>query len=180
MKNVFYTILLFGCIACGLFAACTGGAYNANPGSNSNYVVNPLEPLKASQFTWSVPSTFGSMGGVINGTPWVASITSYTYTAGANILQGSTGSQIMYIYLKNTWAGNLYSMGYKQYNSYCNWSDSVGGQYNVYSSTLGNSGEVNMLINNNDTISGQFYCEGITNSGDIVAINNGYFNLKKY
>ncbi len=178
MKNVFYSILLFSCICIG-FAACTGGAYNASPSSNANYVINPLTPLTQSQFTWGVGSTVGAMGAVINGVPWATNNVSWGLDTGANVLHGILGSQIMYLYLKNVYTGNIYPMSYHQYNQSCTWSDSVGSTYNVYPSYYGNSGEVYITLNDSLSIQGMFYCEGITSTGQITAINNGYFNISK-
>ena len=177
MKNGFYSILLFAAISV-LFAACTGGAYDASPSSNANLLVNPLTPLKSSQFTWGVGAT-GSMGGTINGAAWVAASTSWSFINGGNQLIGYNGSQVMNLFLANTWAGNIYSMTFHQYNSACTWSDSVGSSYYSYPSYLGNSGEVYITENDSAFIRGMFYCEGVTPSGQIVAINNGYFNIAK-
>ena len=179
MKNVFVYFLLFGAVACGLFSACTGGAYNANPSSNANYVINPLEPLKASQFTWGVGSTTGTIGGVINGSSWSSTNAYWVLDSGSNDLYGSVGSAIIYLHLNGVYAGNVYSMGYQQYNQSCTFSDSVGSTYNSYYSYLGNSGEVYITENDSAFIRGMFYCEGISKTGEINAINNGYFNIQK-
>jgi len=180
MKNVILTILLFGAVACGLFSACTGGAYNASPGSNANYVINPLEPLKTSQFTWGVGSTTGTLGGVINGVAWSTNnATWYLDTTGTNDIVGNVGSVMIFLRLKGVYSNNLYSMGYQQYNQSCSYSDSVGSNFYAYYSYNGNSGEVYVTENDSAYIRGMFYCECIASTGQIAAINNGYFNIKK-
>ena len=181
MKNVFSTILLFGVVVCGLFSACTGGAYNATPSSNANYVINPLQPLKASQFTWGVGSTTGTLGGVINGVAWSTSNATWVLdTTGSNDIVGNIGSTMVFLRLKEVYTNNLYSMGYLQYDHACSYSDSVGKNYFAYYSYLGNSGEAYITENDSAYIRGMFYCECISASGQIAAINNGYFNIKKF
>ena len=180
MNKISFSILLIGGIICTVFAACTGGAYDASPNSNANYVVNPLEPLKASQFTWGVGSTAGDMGGVINGVAWSTSTATWVLDSGSNNLYGHVGSAMMYLHLNGVYTGNVYPMGYQEYNQSCTWSDSSGSAYNQYYSYLGNSGEVYVTLNDSATIQGMFYCECISTTGQITAINNGYFNISKY
>lgn len=179
MKNVFYSILLFAGI-CGVFAACTGGAYNASPTSNANFVINPLTPLTQSQFTWGVGSKVGAMGAVINGVPWATNNVFWIDTSGPNEVYGVLGSQVIHLHLNNVYGGNIYPMGFKLYEQNGSWSDSVGSVYNIYQSINGNSGEAYITENDTTYIRGMFYFEGITNAGQIAAVNNGYFNIKKY
>ncbi len=162
---------------CSLFAACSGD-YTANPDSNANGVVNPLTPLTSSQFTWTGTDP---MSATINGAGWVAGGSSWAIdTSGGNRLIGYLGSTVMYLYLKEVYAGNVYAMNYNGFNQSCTLADSVGGAYYTYYSFLGNSGEVKIIENDSAYIKGLFYCKGVTPSGQVVAINNGYFNIRKF
>ena len=185
MKNVFYAILLFAGICSVLSMSCTGGDYNASPGSNANYVVNPSTPLTQAQFNWSEGATpalwsgTGVMGGVINGVSWATNNAFWIDTSGPNELYGVLGAQVIHLHLNSVYGGNIYPMSFHQYNQNGTWSDSVSGSYNVYQSINGNSGEVYITENDSAYIKGMFYFEGITSTGQIAAINSGYFNISK-
>ena len=179
MKNGFYTILLFAVI-CGVFAACTGGNYNASPDNNANGAVNPLTPLTSSQFTWTGTDPISA---TINGVPWVASLGTWSFDTaggGANVLTGVSGSTVVQLYLSGVYAGNIYGMNYHDYGQFVDVSDSVSGAYYSYSSVYGNSGEVQIVENDSARIKGYFYAKCLTPSGQVLVINNGYFNLPKY
>lgn len=185
MKNVFYSILLFACF-CGVLASCTGGDYNASPNSNANYVVNPLKPLTATQFSWGEGTTaaiwsgLGVMGATINGSSWSTNNASwYVDTTGTTVVTGYVGSTIIQLKMNTIYTGKVYPMNFHDYNPYCQLSDSVGGSYLAYYSFNGNSGELYITENDSAYIKGMFYCECISNNGQITAINNGYFNISK-
>ncbi len=185
MKNVFNTILLFAVI-CGVLASCTGGDYNVNPGSNANYVVNPLKPLTSAQFSWGTGSTpaiwsgTGVMGGVINGVSWSTNnVTWNLATGGDNVIIGTVGAKVMRLDLPSVYSGNVYTMAFHDYLQTGTWSDSVGTSYVSYYSFFGNSGEVYITENDSAYIRGMFYFEGISNSNQITAVNSGYFSFAK-
>ena len=90
MKNIFYSILVLAG-ACFVVASCSNGAYNANPTSNANQSVDPLNPLTLSQFTWGGGS--GAVSGTVNGASWTAD-TAYFGT-------DSTGASDVIAYKKN-------------------------------------------------------------------------------
>ena len=178
MKNLFYSILLFAGV-CFAVASCSKGAYTASTDSNANNGVNPLTPLTAAQFDW-IGGGKDPMSANINGTPWVASGATWALdTVGGNIIIGNLGGQVMYLYLNQVYGGGVYSMGYHDYLTSGTWSDSVGSQYFSYASYLGNSGEVYITHNDSVYIQGLFYFKGITPSGQIVSVTDGYFKLNK-
>ena len=178
MKYIFYCFLLITGMS--LFSACSNGDYITNPSTNANASVNPLHPLKASDFNW--PGT-DPMSADINGVHFVASGCTYSFDSGKNILMGYNGSKTLTLYLMNAWVGNLYSMGYNQYNTSGYWTDSFGVINNYYFSNLGNSGGLYML--KNDTFSGGyikglFYFQGVNAQGEIINVTHGYFNVQKW
>ncbi len=179
MRKLLYSILLFAAIGFAL-ASCSKGAYNANTDSAANGGVNPLTPLTASQFDW-IGSGKDPMSANINGTPWTAGYATWALnSAGSNIIIGYLGGQVMYLSLNQVYAGNVYSMSYHDRADSSSWSDSVGSAYYSYSSYLGNSGEVYVTHNDSAYIQGLFYFKGITPTGQIVSITDGYFKLLKY
>ncbi len=179
MKNLLYSILLFAAIGLAL-ASCNKGAYNANTDSVANGGVNPLTPLTAPQFNW-LSSGKDPMSANINGTPWTAATATWALdTTGSNVIIGYLGSQVMYLYLNQVYAGNIYQMSYNDYATSGRWSDSVGSAYYSYYSYLGNSGEVYITHNDSAYIQGLFYFKGLTPSGKIVSVTDGYFRLLKY
>jgi hypothetical protein len=184
MKKLFYTIILSVGI-CTIFTACDNGQYQANPG-NSVGGINPLRPLSGSEFTWSGTAPLSCL---VNGAAFQAdsSATSWTVdTSGGNIILGfkTGGTQGIALYLKPGYSGPTpYTMGYQYFNNYGTWIDSVASATSYYYSYTGNAGEV--LITENDTasgnyiIKGKFYFIGISSTGAVVAITNGYFDIKK-
>ncbi len=179
MKNLFYSILLFAAVGFAV-ASCNKGAYSANTDSAANGGVNPLTPLTAAQFDW-IGSGKDPMSANINGAGWTAGYATWALdTAGGNVIIGHLGGQMMYLYLNQVYAGNVYSMSYHDYGTAATWSDSVGSAYYSYSSYLGNSGEVYITHNDSAYIQGLFYFKGITPTGQIVSVTDGYFKLLKY
>ena len=168
MRYIFYCFLLVTGLS--VFTACSNGDYIANPGTNANASVNPLHPLTASDFTWSGTNP---MSGNFNGVPWVASSAAYAFDSNMNVLRGYIGNNQLVLYLTGAWRGNLYNMGYHQYNYSGIWTDSTGS----YESVLGNSGGLFMLQNDSLGIKGLFYFQGIDTKGDVINITNGYFNI---
>ena len=179
MNKLSYTILLFVCL-CGSFASCDNGAYTANPGGSPAGVVNPLHPLTSSEFTWSGT---GPLGCMVNGTPFVSDSAYTTWsldTSGGNSIMGLKGIQGISLYLRNVYAPNVYSMNFHSYYISGAWIDSLTNVSTYYLSYLGNSGEVKITENDSAYIRGLFYFEGISTTGNIVAVTNGYFNIKKH
>ncbi len=180
MKNLFYSILLVTGVAC-VVASCSKGAYNANTAANANGSINPLTPLTTpDQFNW-IGSGQDPMSATINGVGWKASYATWSLdTFGGNVIKGYLGGQIMYLYLNQVYQGNIYPMGYHDYLQSGSWSDSVGGAYLSYYSYYGNSGEVYITHNDSAYIQGLFYFKGITGSGQVTTVSNGYFKLNKF
>ena len=179
MKNVFYSILLFAGVCCA-FAACSKGVYNANTADNSNLGVNPLTPLTSAQFDWAA-SGRDPMSANINGTPWTASWGTWVLdTTGSNVMVGVTGAKHLYLNLNQVYEGNIYPMSYNQFGQFGIWSDSVGAVYNAYASYYGNSGEVYISHNDSASITGLFYFKGVSATGQVVSITNGYFHFLKF
>jgi len=178
MKNVFYSILLFAGICCAFFA-CSKGAYNADTSSGVNNIVSPLTPLDSAGFTW-LNTGSSPMSADINGVHWVAGYGTWALdTVGGNKIYGVLGGKVMYLYLNQVYQGNIYPMAFHDSLQSAIWSDSLNGGYNSYYSKYGNSGEVQILVNNATTIEGLFYFKGITTEGQVVAVTNGYFKLPK-
>ena len=176
MKNLFYSIAL-AAAAVMLLNSCSSGVYDANPSSVANQSINPLNPLKANQFTWSGSIPFSA---VVNGALWVAD-TAWTYidTSGAGNIEAVKYATdgVFLIHYPNSWGGNLYNMGYEQPRTAL-FADSVGGKYEVYYSVLGNSGELYLTKNVTDTLIGKFYFQGVGPDSTLVNITDGYIDLE--
>jgi len=171
MKNIVYYLFLF--ISLSFFVACSNGDYIANPSSNINGSVNPLHPLAATDFTWTGTDPLSAN---IDGAPFVATWATFSFDSGVNVIAGIKGNKVIYLYLTNTWAANLYNMGYHQYNSSGYYGDST----NVYWSYYGNSGGLYVLQNDTFRIKGLFYFQGINAKGEVINVSNGYFNVPKW
>ena len=181
MKQISLSILLVAAMSC-LLAACSGKDYMANPSTNANQSVNPLRPLTSSEFTWvgNAPMSANIGGNQMTlDTAWY-----YWSDTTGNVIFGKKGKVILALYLKDVWAGNVYTLPYKDYNRYGMYADSVkidtAVVYVPYYSALGNSGEVKILQNDTAHIAGQFYFQAVGAAGKVVNINNGYFNILKY
>jgi hypothetical protein len=181
-----YCFILFLAVACLAFSACTTGDYNANPSSAANNSVNPLQPLDSAQMSSFVTSAGPStISATINGSPWSSGDSSTGWflndTTGTNVLAGYSGNQGIILYLTSVYAVNIYGLGYQNKTTYAVWSanDSSALPVNAYYSYLGNSGEVQILENNNAFIKGTFYFQGINSAGTVVNVTNGYFNIAK-
>jgi len=176
MNKIFYSILLFVgvCIA---VAACSSGAYVANPAANANGSINPLNPLKYNQFTWAGTAEFSVN---INGSQWVAdtAYVAFVDSLQTNVVFAQKGKSIIVMDLSNVWGGNVYNMGNKVYSCYAAYSDSLYSP-TPYESALGNSGEVCMNVNDSIAFNGQFYFQGVSPTGTVYNFSNGYFNLTK-
>lgn len=176
MGKTGYVVLFFAGLLLALMS-CSSGAYVANPSTNANNSINPLNPLKASQFTWTGSGLF-SMN--IDGNPWVAD-TAYTYyssTTQTNVVVATKGKSIVYMYLANVWTGTVYNMGFKTYTCLTEYMDSLGAP--VFQSALGNSGEFYMVKNDTLNFDGKFYFQGISTDSSISNFTNGVFTLLKY
>ena len=120
------------------------------------------------------------MSANINGAGWVADNATFALDSGQNVIIGYKGTtQILALYLSNVYQVNIYNMGYHQYNTWGYFTDSIGNVNRYFQSVLGNSGEVQILVNNPNTIEGLFYFQGINLRGDVTNITNGYFNISK-
>ena len=180
MKKLLYSILFCAGIT-GLLASCGGKDYVANPSSNANTGVNPLNPLTASQFTWTgtAPLTV-----YVNGAPWTADTAFYTFddSSGTNVIVGYKGTQALQLNLANVYAGAIYPMQLKTYSVIAVWYnlDSSYSITSTYSSILGNSGEIKVTENDSAKMVAQFYFQGVNGSGGVNTYSNGYLSINKY
>jgi len=177
MTRKFYSILLFTAV-CASIIACNNGDYQVNP--NAGSIINPLNPLTRSQFNWSgtVP-----LSCTVNGVPFVADSAFTTWTTdtmNGNYITGlKGGTRGVSLYLRNVYDTTVYSMSYGETNM-GTWIDSVGGPATgYYFSYLGNSGEVYVVENDSAYLKGYFYFAGVSDSGKLVSIENGYFKIVK-
>ena len=180
MKKLLYSILV--CAAVGsLFASCSNGDYVANPNSNANQSVNPLNPLKSSQFTWTGSKPLSVY---VNGSPWVADTAYYGFndSSGTNIIVGWKGHQYLQLNLSNVYGGSIYTMQLKTYNVIATWYDidSIFSVNSEYTSLLGNSGEIKMIENDSAKMVAQFYFQGVNGYGGVSNFSNGYLEINKY
>ncbi len=173
MKNIFRCALLGLTVA--LFAACSNGDYVANPSSNSNGSINPLDPLKEGDFTWSGTDP---MSADINGTNMVFGAY-WRLDSGRNTLTGTNGTKMIVLSLKDVYTNNLYDMGYQQYQTNGFVTDSFGNVDSYYFSVLGNSGGVWISQNDSAVIKGKFYFQGVNSRGQVMNITHGHFNVSK-
>jgi hypothetical protein len=167
MRKSFYSLLLLAGICA--FSACSNGDYSANPSSNVNGAVNPLNPLKASEFTWAGEEPLSA-----DEAHWGLD------TSGANIIIATKGNKMMYFRLTDVWTGNLYDMQYHNYKRFSYYTDSSSYGLGYYQSNLDNSGEINIIENDTAVIIGKFYYKGANILGQEVSIKNGYFKISKY
>lgn len=185
MKKIFYSILFFA--AAGLaFSACSTGDYNANISSAANNSVNPLAPLDSAALSAFVTSGKPSfITATINGSPWSSGDSATGWflddTTGTNIISGISGGQGLVLFLANVYAVNIYKMGYNNKVTYAVWDqvDTSTLPAFAYFSYLGNSGEVQILENDNTAIRGTFYFQGINSTGSVINVSNGYFYVLK-
>ena len=179
MNRIVSSLLLVACVILSL-AACSSGAYVANPTSNGNSSVNPLNPLKASDFNWPASTHIVSLN--FNGTPWYADTfvsLAYVDTLQTNVLVATNAGKTLALYIQYGWSNNLYNMGFKQYNNLAYWMPDSVSAYYPYSSALGNSGELYMTANDTVNFDGKFYFQAINSKGDIINISNGTFNYHR-
>lgn len=179
MKKILYTLLLIsgGAIA---LQSCNNGDYTANPDTNANTSINPLNPLSADDFTWGGSDPFSAN---INGSPWQAEVAQFAYdTLGNSYVIATKGTSMFRMTLNSVWAGNLYDLPWKTVTDrYVVYTDSAGtgGPGSYYYSNLGNSGRV--FINRNDSAQflGRFYFQGVNAYGKVINITDGYFKIDK-
>ncbi len=57
--------------------------------------------------------------------------------------------------------------------------DTAGHSLGYYASDLGNSGEVYIIENSDSIIKGTFYFQAVDTGGNVINVNNGYFNLRR-
>lgn len=182
MKKAFLPILLFVSV-CFAISACSNGDYIASPGTNANGSINPLKPLKPEDFKWAGAGKFSVK---INGGGLISTDSSWWFidTSGANVVVAYTKeSGFFRLYLKDVWAGNLYNMGFKQYNTLCQHLpplDSGTVFFDYYESAKGNSGGLWMVTNDSLSFTGMFYCQMVNSKGNVVNLSEGTFNLSKF
>lgn len=183
MKKKLYYSLLAVSVAL-IFNACSNGAYVANPSNPANLCINPLNPLKSNQFSWSGTPPFSA---TVNGQSWVADSVGWALDTGFNYIYAKKGNSVIMVGLRGVYAVNLYDMGYQQFERFSWYTDSMMGSFysfsffnpKFYSSSLGNSGEVYVTENDSAFLKGEFYFQGKNINGDIICIDNGYFNVPK-
>jgi len=175
MKKLVYCALF--CAGLSWLGACSNGDYITNPNSNTNSSINPLDPLKASDFTWTGKDPVSAD---INGVSWVATDYTYVFDSGRHYIVAHNGPSAMVFNLTDVWKDNLYNMGYQQFNAYVVYMDSFGGpSADFYASYLGNSGGLYMLQNDTVAIKGLFYFLGVNATGGVRNVLHGYFNIPK-
>lgn len=182
MKKAFLPVLLF-ISACFAISACSNGDYIATPGTNANGSVNPLRPLKPEEFNWAGAGNFSVK---INGGGLISTDSAWWFidTSGANrVVAFINGSGYFNFYLKDTYAGNLYNMGFEQYNTSAQFLGPVDSGtvfFDYYESARGNSGGLWMLTNDSLTFSGKFYCQMVNSKGNVVNLSEGTFAMSKF
>jgi hypothetical protein len=184
MKNTFYAFLIAAAISFAV-TACSSGEYNANPSSTTNQSINPLHPLDSAGFDWASTSA-SPFSASINGGGFVGkdSLSGWFLddTTGADVVYGINGLQGFKLYLLSAYAGKIYSLGYHEYKTWALYSD-VDTSFlpgHAFYSYFGNSGEVQILENDIHAIRGMFYFQGVTSTGAVVNVTNGYFNINKH
>ncbi|MCD6013774.1 MAG: hypothetical protein K0Q79_3636 [Flavipsychrobacter sp.] len=181
MKKTFLPALLFVSM-CFALIACSNGEYSANPGGNGNGSVNPLKPLTASEFNWAGVGKFSVK---INGS-LVSSDSAYWMldTSGANrVFAWMKDGKYFHLYLKDTYTGNLYNMGFKQYLTACHYqakTDTSATVFDAYQSVLGNSGGIYINRNDSAVMEARFYCQTINARNEVVNLSEGYFKIDKF
>ena len=178
MNKGFFSILFVACLAISL-GSCSSGAYVANPASNANQSINPLNPLTAKQFTWTGNGSKVSMN--VNGNQWSTDTAgvSYVDSLHTNVLWAYANGKELVMYIQDGWANNIYNMGFKKYDYLAIWSDGVVFANAAYQSALGNSGELYMTANDSVNFCGKFYFQGVNDSNSIANITQGIFTLTK-
>ncbi|MFI4955484.1 MAG: hypothetical protein ACHP9Y_06180 [Gammaproteobacteria bacterium] len=178
MNKILFTILLVAGLTYAL-GSCSSGAYNANPSSNANQSINPLNPLNAKQFTWAGTTKKVSLN--FNGALWETDSAGIGWydSLQTNVLWASDGKKLLVLYIKDGWGGHVYNMGYKQYNYLGEWVPDSASFYSRYESALGNSGELYMTANDTVNFCGKFYFQAVNAAGQIDNITNGIFTLTK-
>ncbi len=190
MKNFLRSIIAVAAIC--TFTACSNGDYVANPATNANASGNPIDALTSKdQFSWSGSGAFSVK---LNGVPFSAdsSMVSWSLdTGGYNIITAMPSpGHIITMYFKDVYGGNIYTFGTLQKVSnnlrYVVVDDTSSGSHAVYSSQLGNIGQVYLSRNDSATgflphISGKFWFQALDKpGGTIMNASEGYFDIKKY
>lgn len=167
----------FSLIALSLFASCSNGDYQASPTSNANNSINPLNQLKAEDFTWSGTDPVSLD---INGAHWVADFAIWGIDTLGDYIYASKGKNTLFISMNDSWPGNLYTLANKNGKRWGYWTDSTNTGYQVYFSDLGNSGQLYMKNNDTAYIKGLFHFKGVSKyENKVVNITNGYFKIHK-
>lgn len=184
MKKVLYSVL-FAAIAGVGFTACSNGDYNANPNSAANASINPLSPLSVSEMqafaTNHGPNyiTATVNGGTFTATGDTAAF--YRFDTGYHFITGFSGGKYLSLDLSQVYAGSIYTMGHNIVNRlgiYYSF-DTSGRSLSYFASSLGNSGEVYILQNDDTIIRGTFYFQAVDTAGNVINVNNGYFNMRR-
>jgi len=180
MKKIVYSLVLGAFVVAGL-ASCNNGDYINDSTSNANGAVNPVTPLKSSEFTWGNPDE--KLSADINGAHWSADYVDFSLdSTGANVITGykNNSSVIVQLYLRDVWGpDNVYSMEWENMSRHGMYMDSKNFTDGAYYSYLSNSGGLKMTYNDTNAIKGLFYFKAISNNGKIVNLANGIINVVK-
>ncbi len=182
MKKTFLPVLLF-LSASIVLASCSNGDYSADPSGNANGSVNPLKPLTAGDFTWSGSGKFSVK---VNGGGLISTDSAYWSldTSGANTIEAWTKDGKWFrMYLKDTYTGNVYNLGFKQYNTQIRMLSGVDTAtltYTYYESVKGNSGGIYIDRNDSAVIEAHFYAQTINPLNQVNNLSEGHFRFEKF
>ncbi len=178
MKKVFYSLVFFAsCIS--LFSSCSSADYNPNPSSKlSNTFVSGS--LNSNYFNWGFNGSLtGSFTANIDGVGWVADPSSVNYSISGTylIINGNqSGKKAISLSLANTYADNVYQMGYQNTGQYFLFEDSLNtSAANMFWSYNGikNSGGIYVIQNDTAYFKAMFFGECVNAEGGIVNVSNG-------
>ena len=179
MKKVLFSIIAV--LATCTFFACNNGDYNANPTSNANGSINPMDLLDSAGFSWSGTDAISAN---INGNFFNvdSTKTSFTLTStGTNVITGYvTPGHGLRFELNEVYGNNIYPLGYNNTYRAMMFQDSVGSSAVTYYSYFGNVGQVQILRNDPQRIIGKFHFQALNMvNGTVINVSNGWFNIGK-
>ena len=179
MKKLLFSIMAV--VGACTFFACSNGDYIANPTSNANNSVNPLNVLDSAAFSWTGSDAISAY---VNGT-YVhidSNHTSFYLSSvdGSNNISGILGVSHGFVFvLKNVYAGSVYDMSYNDFDHYVSWSDSVDTPRTYYS-YLGNVGQIQIERNDPLRMIAKFHFQALDKvNGIVMNISNGWMNIHK-
>lgn len=179
MKKALFSIIFVA--AASLFFACNNGEYNANPISNANGSVNPLNTLDSATFEWTGQD---AVSAYVNGTYFHADSTQANWvlaTGGVNVITAFTSLTHGFIMsMSGVYGNNIYNMGYTVTNPMIAYTDSIPTGPITYYSYFGNVGQVEIVRNDAQRIIGRFHFQALNQvGGSVINVSNGWFNLHK-